>query len=383
VARFLWLTWDGAGNLPPSLGIARVLTTRGHSVSFAGRPEMVTRVRVAGFRTIELARAYEQVQAYPQGPFQRLACYVTSPAVAQEVAELVAVEDPDVAVVDCMFAAALVNLCAYGRPTAVMVHSFVHRALDGWRAHINRLVDMREAAGFGRLPGVDALWGRADRVIATTLREFDAPAAAGAPTRLRHVGPVLGGHLAEPVDLPWSEDDATPLVVISFSTGVEQVSVQAFQRALDAVAALPVHVVATTAGLIDAADLSVPANAVVLGYADHDALFPRASLLVTHGGHGTAMRALAHGLPAVLTPALAFDQPIIGATFEEWGCGRALPAGASAAALHDAVAHVLAHPSYRDRARARAAALQGVDGAAGAADELEALLPARPDRRGG
>jgi hypothetical protein len=36
MAEILWLNWSGGGNLPPSLGIARVLTERGHRVSFAG-----------------------------------------------------------------------------------------------------------------------------------------------------------------------------------------------------------------------------------------------------------------------------------------------------------------------------------------------------------
>ena len=67
MARILWLNWSGGGNLPPSLGIARVLTERGHEVAFAGRPEMVPRVKTAGFRAIEFTRAYAQVDRYPQG----------------------------------------------------------------------------------------------------------------------------------------------------------------------------------------------------------------------------------------------------------------------------------------------------------------------------
>ena len=52
MARILWLNWSGGGNLPPSLGIARVLAERGHSVTFAGRSEMVPRVDAAGFRSM-------------------------------------------------------------------------------------------------------------------------------------------------------------------------------------------------------------------------------------------------------------------------------------------------------------------------------------------
>ena len=67
MARILWLNWSGGGNLPPSLGVARVLTERGHEVAFAGRPEMVPRVKTAGFRAIEITQAYAQVDRYPQG----------------------------------------------------------------------------------------------------------------------------------------------------------------------------------------------------------------------------------------------------------------------------------------------------------------------------
>ena len=63
MARIRWLNWSGGGNLPPSLGIARVLTERGHRVAFAGRPEMVPRVRTAGFRAIEVNEAYSQLEA--------------------------------------------------------------------------------------------------------------------------------------------------------------------------------------------------------------------------------------------------------------------------------------------------------------------------------
>ena len=108
MANILWLNWSGGGNLPPSLGIARVLTERGHEVAFAGRPEMVPRVEAAGFRAIELTRAYAQVDRYPQGNFMtRAACYLTSPAVAAQVKSVVASERPDLVLIDAMFPAAL------------------------------------------------------------------------------------------------------------------------------------------------------------------------------------------------------------------------------------------------------------------------------------
>ena len=153
MARMLWLNWSGGGNLPPSLGIARVLTERGHEVAFAGRPEMVPRVKTAGFRAIEITKAYAQVERYPQGHFMtRAACYLTSPAVEEEVSAIVAAEAPDVVLIDAMFPAALAQAPAFGRPSAVVVHTFVFRQLDMWRKMIATLDGMRQQAGFAGLP---------------------------------------------------------------------------------------------------------------------------------------------------------------------------------------------------------------------------------------
>jgi MGT family glycosyltransferase len=201
---------------------------------------------------------------------------------------------------------------------------------------------------------------------------------------VRHVGPVLEDEkFAVPTTLPWPEDDSTPLVMVSFSTGLEQRNVDKVQRALDALADLPVHVVATTGGIVAPNELAAPRNAVVLNYAAHDPIMRRAALVVTHGGHGTAMRALLHGVPMVVIPGLAGDQPYVAAAVREWEAGVALPGDATVETIRAAAQDVLSTPSYRDKARQRATRLAGSDGAANAANEVEALIPRTAAMRGG
>jgi UDP:flavonoid glycosyltransferase YjiC (YdhE family) len=375
MARMLWLNWSGGGNLPPSLGVARVLTERGHQVAFAGRPEMVPRVKTAGFRAIEITDAYAQVDRYPQGHFMtRAACYLTSPAVEAQVRAIVTAEAPDIVLIDAMFPAALAQAAGFGRPRVVFVHTFVFRQLDMWRRMIATLDGMRQQAGFAGLPVLDELWPRCERVVSTSLASFDAPSAAGWDT-VRHAGPVLEDEkFAVPTPLPWPENDATPLVMVSFSTGFEQRNVDKVQRTLDALADQPVHVVATTGGIVAPNELASPPNAVVLNYAAHDPIMRRAALVITHGGHGTAMRALKHGVPMVVIPGLAGDQPFVAAAVAEWGAGLALPGDATVEAIRAAAQQVLTTPSFKANARQRATALAGVDGAANAADAVEALL---------
>jgi len=375
MARILWLNWSGGGNLPPSLGIARVLSERGHAVAFAGRPEMIPRVKTAGFRAIEITQAYAQVDRYPQGHFMtRAACYLTSPAVEEQVASIVAAESPDVVLIDAMFPAALAQAARFKQPTVVFVHTFVFRQLDMWRGMIATLDGMRQRAGFAGLPALDELWCSRDRIVSTSLGAFDAAPLPGWDL-VRHAGPVLEDEkFAVPTPLPWPDSDTTPLVLVSFSTGFEQRNVDKLQRALDALTDQPVHVVATTGGIVAPNELASPPNAIVLNYAAHDPILRRAALVLTHGGHGTAMRALRYGVPMVVIPGLAGDQPFVAAAVQEWGAGRALPGDAGADAMRAAAHEVLSEPSFRDNARRRATALAGVDGTANAADEVENLL---------
>jgi UDP:flavonoid glycosyltransferase YjiC (YdhE family) len=381
MARILWLNWSGGGNLPPSLGIARVLTERGHQVAFAGRPEMVPRVKTAGFRAIEITQAYALVDRYPQGlPLTRPACYLTSPAVEEEVQSVVAAEAPDLILIDAMFPAALAHADEFERPSAIFVHTFVFRQLDMWRKVIGTFDGMRQEAGFPGLPPLDALWQPRERIVSTSLAAFDAAPLAGWEM-VRHAGPVLEDEkFAVPRTLPWPSVDPTPLVMVSFSTMFEQRNAGKMQRTLDALADFQVHVVATTAGIVAPSELTVPNNTIVLDYAAHDPIMKRAALIVTHGGHGTAMRALRHGAPMILIPGLAGDQPFVAAAVQEFGAGLALPGDAGVEAIRAAAQQILSTPSFKQNARERANALAGVDGAANAADEVEALLGAVQSR---
>jgi hypothetical protein len=117
----------------------------------------------------------------------------------------------------------------------------------------------------------------------------------------------------------------TPLMLVRFSAGLEQGSVVKLQRALDGLAELPVHVVATTGGIVEPEQLAAPANAVVLRFAAHQPILARASLVVMHGGHGTAIRAFRAGVPGVVIPELAGDQPFVTAACRSGGrSGRCL-----------------------------------------------------------
>ena len=213
-------------------------------------------------------------------------------------------------------------------------------------------------------------------MIVTTLGALDnAPGDLGEAHKLRHVGPVLERERhGVRVALPWPDDDARPLVLVSFSTMPEQGSVKKFRTVIEALSRSPVRGVVTVGDSVDPKALTPAENVAVFATADHDDLMRRASLVVTHGGHGTLIRALKNSLPMVVVTGAAADQPVNAAAVEAWGVGRALPGDAAADTIVDAMREVLATPRFREAAAGLAAQLDGVDGAANAADEIEDLL---------
>jgi UDP:flavonoid glycosyltransferase YjiC (YdhE family) len=128
--------------------------------------------------------------------------------------------------------------------------------------------------------------------------------------------------------------------------------------------------------------LSPPANAVVLGRADHDRIMRSAAAVVTHGGHGTVMRALRHGLPVLclVRPGMTTsDQPAVAAVVAEQRAGLAVAADAAAETIRGALTSLLAEDRFRGNARRLATELARLDGASLAADAFEGLLKPTPD----
>ena len=64
----------------------------------------------------------------------------------------------------------------------------------------------------------------------------------------------------------------------------------------------PVRVVATTNRVVPQRPIEVPANAVLVDWLSYSQLMPAASLVVSHGGHGTVARALGAGTPVLICP---------------------------------------------------------------------------------
>jgi UDP:flavonoid glycosyltransferase YjiC (YdhE family) len=119
----------------------------------------------------------------------------------------------------------------------------------------------------------------------------------------------------------------------------------------------------------------------------HAQLFPLADVVVTHAGHGTLMKTLAAGAPALCLP-MGRDQKDNVVRAERHGAVLRLRPDAPPAAIAAAVQRLLDEPRFRANARRLGDRLQA-DATSGAlVDEIEAAarsteLPrSRPPTRG-
>jgi len=158
-----------------------------------------------------------------------------------------------------------------------------------------------------------------------------------------------------------SRSGGPPTIYFTLGTVFNLESGDLFARVLAGLSELEVDVVATVGRQIDPAELgSQPERIRVERYLPHSAVLPRCDAVVSHGGSGTVLGALAHGLPSVLLP-MGADQPWNADRCEELGVAVVLDAmRATPDDVREAVSTVLEDPRYR-------AAAEGVR------DEIRAL----------
>lgn len=120
----------------------------------------------------------------------------------------------------------------------------------------------------------------------------------------------------------------------------------------------------------------LPPGVIAVDYAPHQALFPRASVIVHQGGMGTTSQALRAGKPQLVVPH-AHDQPDNAQRVNRLGVGRVCQPGRFRASRVAArLQELLAGAEYRRKAEAVGSEVRAEDGATAACDALEEALKA-------
>jgi MGT family glycosyltransferase len=338
----------------------RVISAGAEFIPFASAPDADPRAAAGDDRSFGAMSPAQTAQILSEhllfGPAEG---FFTDLAVAADQVQ------PDLIIVDHILLGAIVAAEWTGRPHVVCVTTvyplptagvrggpyrmLYARMLEKGLPRLNALRDRHDMAPLSRAADQ---YERADRMVVLTYRFFD-PAAATAPPRVTYVGAQIG----VPPELSQPTGDRRPTIVISPTTLGDPYARVLLDRLLDAVTGMDARV--RVLGDIDPAMLGrdVPDNVSLLGFVPPEEALANADAIVTQGGHGTTIRALAFGLPVLGIPAM-IDQFDNIRSVVELGAGIELHRDASVADLRDGLQRLLKDPSYRAHARAAAAELR-------------------------
>ncbi|MET1071165.1 MAG: glycosyltransferase [Umezawaea sp.] len=227
--------------------------------------------------------------------------------------------------------------------------------LDAMRERLSREYDSRSLTPVPRIAVVDP--------YPDVLR---SPAELPAADRIT-IRPVANAHGPEAV--PWQDAESDlPRALVTVGTTV--LDHAALSVLASSVAAAGFTVIVTARAEQLSADIDLTRVRPV-GFVPLAELLPAVDLVVTAGGTGTLLAALAHGLPMVVRPFVA-DQPWNAARVADLGAGVVIddPAEASTAARL-----VADNPKYREAAQAAAADLESMNSPEAALRALLSLVP--------
>ena len=364
VLRVLFTTIAATGHFHPLVPFARALIAAGHTVAFATTPDFVTAVEASGFRCFPVG-----VPKTPQEAMQESGIDLShlSPEQAnlvawqwfflgehkrreiQELLGIIADWQPDLIVREETEFAGCVAAERAGLPHAAI--QIVARGLppEVRAATPPRLNALRTAVGLPPDPDLQS-WERY-----LVLSPF--------PPSLRHADAVVAPtqQMLRPASFAQASDEGVPdwltarrtrpLIYATLGTAQNH-RVDVFEKILVGLRDEPVELVVTVGRTQDPSQFGTqPPHVHIERYIPQSVLYPHCAAVVAHGGSGTLMGALAHGLPLVLLP-LGADQPANAQAAEAAGVALVLdPARMTPVDVRNAVRAVLMQRDYRHHAR--------------------------------
>ncbi|NMI02039.1 glycosyltransferase [Pseudonocardia acidicola] len=410
--NYLVTIWDAGGSVPPELALVRKLTERGHRVVVLAGPPLQRAVEAAGATFRPWQDVPHRRRPEDEDPFsdtrlsapQRIVGMLLdrviagpSAAYSREVGAALDEYGSDALVSSMLMLGGMVAAEARGVPVGVMVPNCylmpargmppfgtpwrpartpLGRTRDAlihgmttrmWDRGLARLNTTRADLGLPPLTHVFDQHSRAARVLVMTSPAFDFPAEL--PDNVRYVGPQLDDPVwVDPVEPPPGDQ---PLVLVGMSsTFMDQADL--LRRVVAALDALPVRGLVTTGPEIDPAEVPGSSRVRVVRAAPHREILPSCAAVVSHGGHGTVIKAAAAGVPQLVIP-LGRDQPNNAARIVAAGTGLRLKPTAKPAAIAAALHRLLDEPSFTQRARHLAGRITADAHSTTALTELEGL----------
>jgi MGT family glycosyltransferase len=393
--RFLVAAFGDPGHVFPAISLGRALRGRGHEVTIETWEERREAVEGAG---LGFAAAEEYRMFPPPDPDSPEGAHAAEAAKA--LLPLLEETRPHAVVSDILTLAPTLAAEKAGVPLATLIPHiypvvepglpFFAVGLQPPRTPVGRAVwrtgqralnigleqgrnDLNRQRERLDLPPVDRFHGgiSPDLALVGTFPQLEYPRRW--PAGVEITGPMTFEIPHPEIELPPGEE---PRVLVAPSTAHDSEN-HLVRTALAALAEEPVRVVATTNRVVPQRPIAVPANAVLVDWLSYSQLMPAASLVISHGGHGTVARALCAGTPVLLCPIIG-DMSETAMRVAWAGVGLSLPWRlCRPTPLRWATQRVLEDSSFSDRAGRLAAWAAENDGAERGAELVEQLALSR------
>lgn len=379
--RVIFTFSGGQGHLDPLVPIARAAAAAGHTVAFAGRPWMVPKVEALGFACfpggtddglepvtrplapIDMAReARDLVMGFGRRVARSRAPELLSTFVSWR---------PDVVVWEETDPAAAIIAERLGLPHAAVsvlaIGMMGARFAEGYNP-------VREEHGLEPDPSGEMM---SRYLVLSPFPEFLRDPRSPAPPTAHGMRIVDVDRTSRAVEsMPdWTTAiEGAPSVYFTLGTVFNHESGDLFPRVLAGLRELPVNLLVTVGRDLDPATLGLqPAHVRIERFVPQAEILPHVDLVVSHGGSGSVLGALAHAVPMVVLP-MGADQPLNAERIGALGVGRSLDAArATPDEIRDAASSVLADATCRESAGRLAdeiAALPSPDVAVGLLERL-------------
>lgn len=217
-------------------------------------------------------------------------------------------------------------------------------AMDLFDTNLPALNVLRATLDLQPLQHLVDQYRRGRAVLLGTSRAFDfAPDVL--PADLHYVGPQLGEPNWAAAWSPPVRQSLRPRVAVAFSTTFQDHGA-CVQRVIDAIGALPDwDGFVTLGGSLEPHEVRGAPNVEILASAPHRALFEASDIVITHGGHGSVMKALAAQKPLLILPH-GRDQHDNAVRVSHRGAGLSLPSDAASADIKAALIRLRSEPAF-------------------------------------
>ena len=380
--RALFTTLASSGHWHPLVPFADALREAGHDVAFATTPAACAAIAALGFRCFPAgadetpedgrARRAKMAALGAESPAWALPNLFAGAWPASTLPDLLAIcreWEPAIVVREDMEFAGCIAAERTGLPHAAV-------QISAWRPWIHPLIAgplnrLRDEVGLPPDPGM-AMLHRSLLIVPGPPGYFSL--AHPLPPTARPVRYVPFDRSGEERLPSWiGELPDRPVVYATMGTVFNQAP-GILEAVLSGLRDEPITLIVTTGRDQDPADFgSQPPNVHIERYIPQSQLFTHCDLVLTHGGSGTVLTALGHGLPMVIVPVSA-DQPDNARRCEQIAVARVIPPdNRTPDAFRNAVRDVLSDSTYRrnaERLRGEMALLPGPEQVAGWLEQL-------------